>query len=83
MGCITLALGGTWADVLEKLPPSEYTMIHGQCTSVGVAGYILGNLILFVKFQESQIKLTFWLKVGSEKKILHHVNAPPSWVWLL
>ena len=38
-----MALGGTWADVLEKLPPSEYTMIHGQCTSVGVAGYILGN----------------------------------------
>ena len=38
-----LGPGGTWADVLRELPPSEYTMIHGQCTSVGVAGYILGK----------------------------------------
>jgi len=38
-----LGPGGTWADVLRELPPSEFTMIHGQCTSVGVAGYILGG----------------------------------------
>jgi len=38
-----LGPGGTWADVLEKLLPSEYTMIHGQRTSVGVGGYILGG----------------------------------------
>ena len=39
-----LGPGGTWADVLRKLPPTKYTLIHGQCTSVGVAGYILGWL---------------------------------------
>ena len=38
-----LGPGGTWTDVLAKLPPSEFTMIHGQCTSVGVGGYILGG----------------------------------------
>lgn len=38
-----LGPGGTWADVLRELPPSDFTLIHGQCTSVGVAGYILGG----------------------------------------
>ena len=38
-----LGPGGTWADVLAKIPPNQYTMIHGQCTSVGVGGYILGG----------------------------------------
>lgn len=38
-----LGPGGTWADVLRELPPTKYTLIHGQCTSVGVAGYILGG----------------------------------------
>lgn len=38
-----LGPGGTWADVLAKLPPDQFTMIHGQCTSVGVGGYILGG----------------------------------------
>ena len=38
-----LGPGGTWADVLRELPPSKYTLIHGQCKSVGVAGYILGG----------------------------------------
>jgi hypothetical protein len=38
-----LGPGGTWKSVLEKIPPSKYTMIHGQCTSVGVGGYILGG----------------------------------------
>ena len=43
LGMYNFVLGGTWADVLRELPPSEFTMIHGQCTSVGVAGYILGK----------------------------------------
>ena len=40
-----LGPGGTWEDVLNKLPPTHYTMIHGQCTSVGVGEYIKDNLI--------------------------------------
>ena len=38
-----LGPGGTWADVLNEIPPEKFTLIHGQCTSVGVAGYILGG----------------------------------------
>ena len=45
---VVLGPGGTWKDVLEKLPPTEFTMIHGQCTSVGVAGYLLGGGINFL-----------------------------------
>ena len=45
---VVLGPGGTWKDVLEKFPPTEFTMIHGQCTSVGVAGYLLGGGINFL-----------------------------------
>ena len=45
---VILGPGNTWKDVLEVIPPTKYTMIHGQCTSVGVAGYILGGGINFV-----------------------------------
>ena len=38
-----LGPGGTWEDVLEKIPPEKYTLLHGQCLSVGVGGYILGG----------------------------------------
>ena len=38
-----LGPGGTWGDVLEKIPPTKFTMLHGQCLSVGVAGYLLGG----------------------------------------
>ena len=47
-----LGPGGTWADVLAKLPPDQFTMIHGQCTSVGVGGYILGGGINVVGTSE-------------------------------
>ena len=38
-----LGPGATWQDALDEISPSKFTMIHGQCTSVGVAGYILGQ----------------------------------------
>ena len=38
-----LGPGSTWRRVLRHIPKDRYTMIHGQCTSVGVAGYILGG----------------------------------------
>ena len=47
-----LGPGSTWKDVLEVLPPSKFTMIHGQCTSVGVAGYLLGGGINVVGTSE-------------------------------
>ena len=28
---------------MKFLPDSEYAMIHGQCLSVGVGGYLLGG----------------------------------------
>ena len=30
-------------QVLEVLPPSQWTMVHGQCLGVGVAGFTLGG----------------------------------------
>lgn len=47
-----LGPGGTWADVLKILPPDKYTMIHGQCSSVGVGGFILGGGINVVGSSE-------------------------------
>ena len=47
-----LGPGSTWKDVLEVLPPTKFTMIHGQCTSVGVAGYLLGGGINVVGTSE-------------------------------
>ena len=38
-----LGPGSTWRRVLKFIPKDRYTLIHGQCTSVGVAGYILGG----------------------------------------
>lgn len=40
---LLLGPGSTWERVLNLVPPEKYTMIHGQCTAVGVAGYILGG----------------------------------------
>lgn len=39
----TLGAGATWGEVLRVIPPSEYSYPHGQCRSVGVAGYLLGG----------------------------------------
>ena len=47
-----LGPGSTWKEVLEVLPPTKFTMIHGQCTSVGVAGYLLGGGINVVGTSE-------------------------------
>ena len=47
-----LGPGGTWADVLKVISPEKYTLIHGQCTSVGVGGFILGGGINVVGSSE-------------------------------
>lgn len=38
-----LGPGSSWERVLKIIPPKHYTMIHGQCLSVGVGGYLLGG----------------------------------------
>ena len=30
-------------QVLEVVPPSQWTVVHGQCLGVGVAGFTLGG----------------------------------------
>ena len=38
-----LGPGSSWERVLKLIPPKKFTMIHGQCESVGVGGYLLGG----------------------------------------
>ena len=38
-----LGPGNTWGRVLSVIPPEKYTMVHGQCLTVGVGGYLLGG----------------------------------------
>ena len=38
-----LGPGSTWGRVLDFIPPTKYTMVHGQCLNVGVGGYLLGG----------------------------------------
>merc|ERR1740128_42449 len=38
-----LDAGATWGSVLKSVPPTSYSYPHGQCRSVGVAGYLLGG----------------------------------------
>merc|ERR1719318_779472 len=38
-----LGAGATWGSVLRQIPPTTYSYPHGQCRSVGVAGYLLGG----------------------------------------
>ena len=40
---LLLGPGSTWDHVLQNIPQTKYTMIHGQCLTVGVGGYILGG----------------------------------------
>ena len=40
---LRLGPGQTWERVLSLVPMDRYTYIHGQCTSVGVGGYLLGG----------------------------------------
>ncbi len=42
---VILGPGATWGEVLKAIPPENYTLIHGQCLSVGVGGYLLGKVI--------------------------------------
>ncbi len=42
-GMLILGPGATWGEVLKTIPPENYTLIHGQCLSVGVGGYLLGK----------------------------------------
>ena len=38
-----LGTGNTWGRVLDFIPPTKYSMVHGQCLNVGVGGYLLGG----------------------------------------
>ena len=38
-----LGPGASWADVLARLPPDTWTLVHGQCLGVGVGGFTLGG----------------------------------------
>ena len=40
---LELGPGSTWERVLKRVPTSRYTMMHGQCVTVGVGGYLLGG----------------------------------------
>ena len=40
---LILGPGSTWGRVLHHVPIDEYTMVHGICFDVGVAGYLLGG----------------------------------------
>ena len=69
-----LGPGGTWADVLRKIPPSKFTLIHGQCTSVGVGGYILGGGVNVVgtseKYGSAANHVERYTMVDAEGRIL-------------
>ena len=38
-----LGPGASWADVLGRLPPHTWTLVHGQCLGVAVGGFTLGG----------------------------------------
>ena len=40
--------GSTWNDVLDIIPPTDFTMLHGQCRTVGVGGYLVGGGVNWV-----------------------------------
>ncbi len=40
---VRLGPGSTWNRVLRYLPPNRFTMVHPQCTNVGVGGFLLGG----------------------------------------
>ena len=49
---LELGPGSTWDRVLKLVPPEHYTIIHGQCKSVGIGGYITGGGINVVGTSE-------------------------------
>ncbi len=42
-GYARLGPGSRWSRVLSILDPSKMTLVHGQCTDVGVGGYLVGG----------------------------------------
>jgi len=44
---VELGAGLTWGEVLRYLRPRNYSIVHGQCTSVGVAGFALHGGVHF------------------------------------
>ena len=40
---LELGPGSTWGRVLDRIPVTKYTMVHGQSTKVGVGGFLLGG----------------------------------------
>lgn len=44
---VIVGAGLTWHDVLRAIAPFNLTVVHGQCTSVGVAGFALHGGVHF------------------------------------
>ena len=40
---LNLGPGSTWGRVLKRVPTDKFTMVHGQCLTVGIGGYLLGG----------------------------------------
>ena len=48
-----LGPGSDWGRVLSIIPRDKYSMVHGQCLTVGVGGYLLGGGINTVGLSEA------------------------------
>ena len=70
-----LGPGSTWNEVLDKIPPTDFTMLHGQCRNVGVGGYIAGGGMNFVgtyeKFGTAAEHVLKYTLVTANGTILH------------
>ena len=69
-----LGPGSTWERVLKIIPPTHYTMIHGQCSTVGVGGYVLGGGVNVVgtseRFGSAAEHVKRYTMVDAEGRIL-------------
>ncbi len=44
-----IGTGSLWKDVLKAIPQTKYHIIHGQCQTVGVGGFVLKGGINMVR----------------------------------
>ena len=82
-----LGPGSTWRRVLKYIPKDRFTMIHGQCTSVGVAGYILGGGVNIMgtsqRYLSAAANVLQYTLVDAEGRILkvfHCLHRYSSWL---
>ena len=85
-----LGPGSTWRRVLKYIPKDRFTMIHGQCTSVGVAGYILGGGVNIMgtsqRYLSAAANVLQYTLVDAEGRILkvfHCLHRYSSWLGLI